>query len=227
MSNPLIVVIDDEPQIRRLLKISLEAQGFRVIEANTGHEGMVMAAQYAPELVLLDLGLPDQNGHEVLVKLREWYSKAIVILSVKDSEDDIVEALENGASDYLTKPFRNKELVARLRAALRRNAPEPVRAVYTFAEFELDITQHRLTCGGEEIKLTQTEFQLLALFAKNEGRVLTHHYILKEIWGVGYQTQTQYLRVFVASLRKKLELSGSRCIQTESGVGYRLVSGSL
>lgn len=225
MSKAEILIIDDEPQIRKLLEINLESNGYKVTEAESGKEGIIMAANHPPELILLDLGLPDQSGHEILKALRTWYTKSIIILSVQNSEEDIIKALDNGATDYLTKPFRTGELLARIRASLKRNSMGTNSSIALFNDLEMDYAARIVKRNNETIKLTSTEYNLLALFAKNEGRVLTHQFILKEIWGVGYQTETQYLRVFVGTLRKKIEENPNRPqhIITESGVGYRFV----
>ncbi|HNF70680.1 MAG TPA: response regulator transcription factor [Chitinophagales bacterium] len=225
MSKAEILIIDDEPQIRKLLEITLESHEYKVWLATTGREGIVMAANHPPELILLDIGLPDMNGHEVLQDLRKWYNKAIIILSVLDGGEDIVRALDNGATDYLTKPFRTAELLARIRSAIRRNQQEPLATIITIGDLAIDLPGRTVRLNGETVKLTSTEFNMLALMAKNEGRVLTHQFILKEIWGVGYQSETQYLRVFVASLRKKIEQNPNQPthIITESGVGYRFM----
>jgi two-component system, OmpR family, KDP operon response regulator KdpE len=218
-----ILVVDDEVQIRRLLEITLSSNGFKVFEATTGREGMVGAATHRPDLVILDLGLPDTDGIEILKKLREWYQKPVIILSVRNSEEDIVTALDNGADDYLTKPFRTGELLARIRAALRHSKQEEETPVMVFDNLTIDLPNHIARKKGEILKLTSTEFSLLALLAKNSGRVLTHQAILKEIWGFGYVGQTQYLRVFIAQLRKKIEDDPSKpkFLITESGIGYR------
>lgn len=223
MNNPEILIIDDEPQIRKLLQISLESHDYKVRQASTGKEGTIMAANHPPELILLDIGLPDKSGHEILKELRSWYSKSIIILSVQNNEEDIVQALDNGATDYLTKPFRTGELLARIRSVIRRNQFLENNAEYQFGNLYIDLTARLVKINETILKLTSTEYNLLALFAKNEGRVLTHQYILKEIWGVGYQNETQYLRVFVAQLRKKIEENPNqpKHIVTESGVGYR------
>ncbi len=223
MSKAEILVIDDESQIRKLLEITLESNDFKVIQAETGKQGVLLAANHSPDLILLDLGLPDKSGHEILNELRTWYTKSIIILSVIDQEEDIVKALDNGATDYLTKPFRNAELMARIRAAIRRNSSENNAVISQFNDLEIDVVSRTVKKNNEFLKLTSTEFNLLALFIKNEGRVLTHQYILKEIWGVGSQTETQYLRVFVGTLRKKIEENPNHPahIITESGVGYR------
>ena len=189
MNKAEILIIDDEPQIRKLLEINLESNGYKVLQASTGQEGILMAANHPPELILLDLGLPDKSGHEVLKEIKTWYNKSIIILSVLDDESNIV------------------------------NAHYSIQA----GDLSIDLVARIVKKNNILIKLTSTEFNLLALFAKNEGRVLTHQYILKSIWGVAYQLETQYLRVFVASLRKKIEdnPNNPRHIITESGVGYR------
>ncbi len=223
MNKPEILIIDDEPQIRKLLEISLESNDYKVISAENAKQGILLAANYSPELILLDLGLPDKNGHEVLKELRTWFNKAIIILSVINNENDIVSALDNGATDYLTKPFRTAELLARIRVALRNNHVQNFNNIEKFGDIEIDFVARTVKKNFEIVKLTSTEFNLLVLLAKNEGRVLTHQYILKEIWGVGSQTETQYLRVFVGTLRKKIEENPNhpKHIITESGVGYR------
>jgi len=218
-----ILIIDDEVQIRRLLEITLSSNGYKILSAANGHEGISQAASHAPVLIILDLGLPDTDGFVVLKKLREWYQKPIIILSVRSSEDDIIKALDNGANDYLTKPFRTGELLARIRVAIRQNQGNGENPRFSFGSLEIDLSSHLVRKNNEILKLTSTEFSLLALFARNEGRVLTHHYILKEVWGMGYIDQTQYLRVFVAQLRKKIEDNPAKpkLLITESGIGYR------
>ncbi|SHF05640.1 two-component system, OmpR family, KDP operon response regulator KdpE [Mariniphaga anaerophila] len=218
-----ILVIDDEKQIRRLLEITLSANGYKVLLSINGKDGLIDAATQHPSLILLDLGLPDIDGQEVLKKLREWYQKPVVILSVRDSEEEIIKALDNGANDYLTKPFRTGELLARIRAAFRYGAESTDDSVMTFGSLTIELANHVVRKNNELLKLTATEYSLLLLLAKNSGRVLTHQYILKEVWGYGYIEQTQYLRVFVAQLRKKIEDNPSRptLLITESGIGYR------
>ena len=218
-----ILVIDDEIQIRKLLEISLEANDYKVNFAINGKEGITAAASHQPDLILLDLGLPDVDGQDVLVKLREWFQNPIIILSVKSAENEIVKALDNGANDYLTKPFRTQELLARMRTALRVNSIQNNEPVAIFGEVSIDLVSRVMRVADEIIKLTATEYSLLVLLYKNDGRVLTHQFILKEIWGQSYSEQTQYLRVFVAQLRKKIEKDPNRpkYIITESGVGYR------
>jgi len=223
MNKAEILIIDDEPQIRKLLEIALESNDYVVRLASNGKEGMILAANHPPELILLDLGLPDRNGHELLKEFRSWYHKAILILSVQNSEQDIVTALDNGATDYLSKPFRTAELLARIRSAIRRNQASETNSHLTCGNLDIDLAGRTVKKDGTLVKLTSTEFNLLSLFARNEGRVLTHHYILREIWGVAFQTETQYLRVFVGTLRKKIESNPNQPthIITECGVGYR------
>ena len=226
MNNAGILIIDDEAQIRKLLQITLESNDYRVIQASTAKEGMIAAATRPPDLILLDLGLPDESGHRVLQQLREWYTKPIIILSVQSSEEDIVRALDNGANDYLVKPFRTGELLARIRSAIRGNISEENDPVIDCGSLQIDLSARVVKKSSEIIKLTTTEYTLLALFAKNEGKVLTHQYLLREVWGPGYINQSQYLRVFIAQLRKKIEDDENRPmhIVTESGVGYRFVA---
>ncbi len=221
-----ILIIDDEVQIRRLLEITLSAGGYKISEASTGKEGLALAATRQPALIILDLGLPDTDGLEILRKLREWYEKPIIILSVRKLEDDIIKALDIGANDYLTKPFRTGELLARIRVAIRQSHGVTDNPNLEFGSLSIDLSNHTARKNNVIIKLTATEFSLLALLARNEGRVLTHQYILKEIWGMGYIEQTQYLRVFIAQLRKKVEDEPAKptLLKTESGVGYRFGS---
>lgn len=225
MNKLEILIIDDEPQIRKLLEITLESNDYKIWQAETGKEGLIMAANHPPELILLDIGLPDKNGHEILKELRAWYNKSIIILSVQNSETDIVTALDNGATDYLTKPFRTAELLARIRSAIKRNQTPNGNTVIQCGNLEIDLTNRTLKKDEEFVKLTSTEYNILVLMARNEGRVLTHKYILKEIWGLGSQTETQYLRVFIGTLRKKIEDNPNqpKHILTESGVGYRFI----
>ena len=226
ISEGTILIVDDEVQILRLLEITLSANGYKISEATTGKEGLALAASMQPVLLILDLGLPDIDGLDVLKKLREWYQKPIIILSARNSELDIVKALDNGANDYLTKPFRTGELLARIRVAIRQSQGIADNPCLSFGTLTIDLANHIARKNGEIIKLTATEFSLLALLAKNEGRVLTHQYILKEVWGMSYVEQTQYLRVFIAQLRKKVEDDPAKpkLLNTESGIGYRFGS---
>ena len=222
-----ILIIDDEVQIRRLLEITLQSNGFNTLEAVNGKEGLNLAASHQPELIILDLGLPDIKGHDILIRLREWYTNPIIILSVQSDEADIVKALDNGANDYLVKPFRTGELLARIRSAIRSmNSSEGSISLFDFGELQIDLSARTVKKKNEMVKLTVTEYKLLALFALHEGKVLTHQYLLREIWGPGYITQSQYLRVFIAQLRKKIEDNADRpaYIITEAGVGYRFTA---
>lgn len=225
MNNAEILIIDDEPQIRKLLKITLESNDYKVVLAKSGREGVHLVANRTPDLVILDLGLPDKSGHLVLKDLREWYDKSIIILSVQDDEADIIKALDNGASDYLTKPFKTGELLARIRASLRITLNTDSQPTLRTGDLEIDLSSRTVKRNEDIIKLTATEYNLIALLAKNQGRVLTHQFLLKEVWGLGSQHETQYLRVFVAQLRKKLEKNPNnpKHLITESGVGYRFI----
>lgn len=218
-----ILIIDDEVQIRRLLEISLNLNGYNVSEASSAREGIASAVMNNPSLILLDLGLPDEDGIAVLKRLREWYQNPVIILSVRNSEDDIVKALDAGANDFLTKPFRTGELMARIRSVLRILRETEQNPVLTFGNLIIDLSGYTAKKNGMMLKLTSTEFSLLSLMAKNAGRVLTHQYLLREVWGFGYIGQTQYLRVFIKQLRKKIEDDPAHpvLIATESGIGYR------
>jgi two-component system KDP operon response regulator KdpE len=218
-----ILIIDDESQIRKLLEITLEANGYNVNLAVNAKDGIIAASNYSPQLIILDLGLPDEDGQEVLKKLREWYKNPIIILTVKNTEEEIVKALDNGANDYLSKPFRAQELLARIRAALRMGLDHQNDTLATFGNTTINFSARIVKVDHQVIKLTVTEYRLLALLVQNEGRVLTHQYLLKEVWGQSYLDQTQYLRVFITQLRKKIENDPNRPkhILTESGVGYR------
>ena len=225
MNSAEILVIDDEVQIQKLLEITLQSNDYCVKQAFNAKDGLIAAASHPPDLILLDLGLPDENGHTVLKKLREWYTNSILILSVQSGEEDIVKALDNGANDYLIKPFRTGELLARIRTALRNNLMEENNSIVVCDDLQIDLLARNVKKNGLSIKLTSTEYSLLSLFAQNQGRVLTHHFLLKQIWGPSYVEESQYLRVFIAQLRKKIEdnMNKPQHIITESGVGYRLV----
>lgn len=218
-----ILIVDDEIQIRRLLNITLSASGYNIIESATAKDGLTAAATQHPQLIILDLGLPDEDGLIVLKKLREWFAKPILILSARTAEEDIIYALDNGANDYLTKPFRTGELLARIRSAIRQTITNDTKSIYDYGTLSIDLSNHIVRKDNQLLKLTSTEFSLLALFVQNEGCVLTHQHILKEIWGYSYMEQTQYLRVFIAQLRKKIEQDPSKpkLLVTESGIGYR------
>ena len=221
----IVLIIDDEPQIRRLLRVTLEANGYRVFDAATGQEGLVQAAQRRPDVILLDLGLPDLEGGEVLKRLREWTQAPVIILSVRDREDDKVAALDAGADDYVTKPFNSFELLARLRAALRHGQPQGVDAIFHTGNLEVDLAKRLVRKSGVELKLTPIEYSLLRLLVTHAGKVLTHRQLLTEVWGAKAIEQTHYLRVHIAHQREKLEANPSapELILTEPAVGYRLV----
>lgn len=226
MNNAAILIIDDEAQIRRLLEITLESNNFNIESANSAKEGLRIAASHPPDLIILDLGLPDENGHTVLKALREWYTKPVLILSVQSSEEDIVKALDNGANDYLIKPFRTGELLARIRSALRSTSTDDNSSLIDCNEIQIDLAARTVKKNDQSIKLTVTEYKLLCQLAQHEGKVLTHQYLLREVWGPGYINQSQYLRVFIAQLRKKIEADPNRpvYILTEPGVGYRFIA---
>lgn len=216
-------MIDDEPQIRRLLRVTLEAGGYTVFEAATGQAGIVQAAQCRPEIILLDLGLPDLDGVEVLKRIREWSRVPVIILSVRDRENDKIAALDAGADDFVTKPFSSGELLARLRTTLRRSQPQPANSIFRSGKIEVDLAARVVRKNGVEVKLTPTEYALLRLLVVHAGKVLTHRQLLAEVWGPNAVAQTHYLRVHIAHLREKLEDSAAqpRFILTEPAVGYR------
>lgn len=227
MSDGLqILIIDDELQIRRFLRISLEAKGYHVHEAETGQEGVLKTAQVRPDVVILDMGLPDMDGLAVLKRLREWTQTPVIILSVRDSDRDKVAALDGGADDYLTKPFSTEELLARIRTAQRHAQPEPQQAIFSSGRLHVDLTRRLVTVNGEAVKLTPTEYALLRLMIQHAGKVLTHQQILRAVWGPEYVGETHYLRVYFAQLRQKIEADPAlpEIILTEPGVGYRLMT---
>jgi two-component system KDP operon response regulator KdpE len=223
---PVILVIDDEIQIRRLLELTLESNGYKVLLAETAEEGLRRAATDRPELVILDLGLPDCDGIELLKRLREWATIPILILSVRSSEQDIVNCLDAGADDYLIKPFKSGELLARVRTALRHRPTSQTDTLFTIGNLVIDLTARTVKKDNVPIKLTSIEYSLLTLFLRNAGRVLTHHYILEQVWGPAYVDETQYTRVYVGQLRKKIEDDHTkpRILITESGIGYKLIT---
>jgi len=225
MSKSEILIIDDEPQIRKMLEITLQTNGYLSKSATSAKEGLIMAGNHPPELILLDLGLPDENGHLVLQKLRQWYTNPVIILSVQKNEEDIIKALDNGANDYLSKPFRTGELLARIRSALRDSITEDGDTTLNFNDLQIDLSARTVKKNNQLIKLTSTEYNLLAILIKNEGKVLTHQYLLRAVWGPGFINQSQYLRVFIAQIRKKIENDPNRpeYLLTESGVGYRFM----
>jgi two-component system KDP operon response regulator KdpE len=220
-----VLVIDDEPQIRRLLRVTLEANGYRVFDAAGGQDGLVEAAQRKPDVILLDLGLPDVEGVQVLKRIREWSQVPVIILSVCDQEEEKVAALDSGADDYVTKPFNSAELLARLRAALRHTQPQGADAIYRVGTLEVDLSKRVVLKNGAEVKLTPIEYSLLRLLVTHAGKVLTHRQLLTEVWGEKAVGQSHYLRVHIAHLREKLEAdpSAPALIVTEPAVGYRLL----
>jgi len=221
-----VLVVDDEPQIRRALRTSLEAHGHQVTAVATGEEGVVAAAEEQPDLVLLDLGLPDMDGTEVIRRIRGFSDVPVIVLSVREGQGDKVAALDAGADDYVTKPFGMEELLARTRAALRRAGPdEPAVPSLRYGSLEVDLARRLVTLGGEPLHLTPTEYSLLEALVANPGKLLTHQWLLRRVWGQGYGTETTYLRTYVRALRKKLEddASSPALIVTEPGVGYRWI----
>jgi len=221
--KPVALVIDDEVQIRRLLRVALESENYQVDEAQTGQQGLVEIANRKPAIILLDLGLPDMEGLEVLKRLREWSEAPVLVLSVRDDEAGKVAALDAGAEDYVTKPFSTPELLARLRAAQRKTRPEEEVSVFKSGDLIVALTARVVTRAGHEVKLSATEYALLRLFVRHPGRVLTHRHILREIWGPKSEEHRQYLRVYVTHLRQKIESDPTNpyLIRTEPGIGYR------
>jgi two-component system KDP operon response regulator KdpE len=224
--EPVVLVVEDEPQMRRFLRASLTSHGFRLIEAGTASEAMALATSQNPEVILLDLGLPDDDGIALTRRLREWSSVPIIVVSARGREADKVEALDAGSDDYLTKPFGVNELLARIRAALRRanqsaTAPGPVIEI---GALRIDLARREVTLAGSALHLTPNEYRILALLARNPGKVLTHRQILKEVWGPAHTGETHYLRVYMAQLRRKIEADPARpqLLVTEPSVGYRM-----
>jgi two-component system KDP operon response regulator KdpE len=222
----IALIIDDEVQIRRLLRVVLEGENYQVHEAENGEQGLMEVAGRRPDIILLDLGLPDKDGLEVLKRLREWSEAPVLVLSVRDDEAGKVAALDAGADDYVTKPFSTPELLARLRAAQRKTRSTEEIAVSKHGDLIVDLTAHVVSRTGREIKLTATEYALLRLFVRHPGRVLTHRYILREIWGPKSEEHRQYLRVYITHLRQKIETDPAHplLIKTEPGIGYRFDS---
>ena len=221
------LIIDDEIQIRRLLRVALEAAGYAVHDAETGQQGLSETALRRPDVILLDLGLPDLDGLTVLKRLREWSATPVVVLTVRDGDVDKVAALDAGADDYVTKPFSTAELLARLRVAQRRAQPREESSVFRHGDLEVDVVAHLAKRAGHELKLSATEWALLALLIRHAGRVLTHRQILREVWGPKAEEHRQYLRVYFTHLRKKIERDSAHpeLIRTEPGIGYRLTAG--
>lgn len=223
--GPRILVIDDEPQIRRLLKVALSAHGFEMEEAALGREGLHQAIMHKPDLIILDMGLPDMDGLEILQQLREWSQIPVIILSVREQESTKIAMLDAGAEDYVTKPFGMGELLARIRAALRRSSKETEEPVLQLDDLRIDRAKRVVTVAEQAVKLTPTEYELLKTLASSPGRVFTNTQLLKAVWGPGYAHETHYLRVFIGQLRRKIEKSPSqpKHLITEPGVGYRLM----
>ena len=219
-----VLVIDDEVQIRRLLRVALEKQGYAVYDAATGEEGVRMALGKKPDIVLLDLGLPDRDGAEVLAELRSWSTVPVIILTVRNAEEDIVRLLDAGADDYVVKPFNTGELIARMKVAIRHHAPEEAQEIFVSGGLSVDLQNRAVAVEGSLVKLTPTEYGLLRFFVQHAGRILTHRQILREVWGPHADEETNYLRVYIAGLRKKIERNPQApgLILTEPGVGYRL-----
>jgi two-component system KDP operon response regulator KdpE len=223
-NGPQILVIDDEASVRRMLRYALEGHGYRVQETETGQTGLIQAATCPPDAVLLDLGLPDMDGAQVLRRLREWSAVPVLILSVRDEPDDKVDALDAGADDYVTKPFDTEELLARLRAIQRRAGTGEAAPVITVGELEVDVPSHAVRIRGREVKMSPIEFSLLRVLAQHAGRIVTRRMILREVWGPKSEEQSQYLRVHFTHIRRKLNEAGleSPSIVNEPGIGYRL-----
>jgi two-component system KDP operon response regulator KdpE len=228
-SPPLLLLVDDELPIRRFLRASLTGDGYRLVEAETGEQAIQLATQQPPDLVILDLGLPDMDGQDVLLRLREWLQAPILILSVRDQEQQKITALDHGADDYLTKPFSTGELLARIRVALRRSArvgAEPESSTFVCSDLKVDLAARRVFVKGAEVHLTPIEYKVLTTLVRHSGKVLTHGFLLQEVWGPTHVHETHYLRVFMASLRRKMEADPAqpRYLLTEQGVGYRLAA---
>ncbi|MEW6776203.1 MAG: response regulator [Bdellovibrionota bacterium] len=225
--GPLVLLVEDESQLRRFLRPSLLAHGYRVEEAQTGEEGLSFVRQYNPDLVLLDLGLPDVDGLEVTRRLRQWSNVPVVVLSARGQEQDKVAALDAGADDYLTKPFGLPELLARIRVALRHRLQQegisPDKE-FSYGPLRVDLSTRRVFVEGQEVTLTAIEYKLLQVLVQNAGKVVTHRQLLNAVWGPGHSDQIQYLRVYMAHLRRKLDPNPAkpRIFQTETGIGYRL-----
>jgi len=224
----LLLLVEDELPIRRFLKTSLAAEGYRLAEAESGEQALRLAAQQPPDLVVLDLGLPDMDGQEVLRRLREWLQAPVIILSARDQEQEKIAALDGGADDYVSKPFSTGELLARIRVALRHAARvgNAESSTYACGDLRVDVAAHRVFVNEVEVHLTALEFKLLATLVRHAGKVLTHRFLLKEVWGPLQVHETHYLRVFMANLRRKIEIDSAqpRYLLTEQGVGYRLAS---
>ena len=225
MNKHTVLIIDDEIQIQKLLSITLESAGYKISSAYTLKEGISIAGNHPPDLILLDIGLPDGSGQEGLKRIREWYQGPIVMLKVMNDEENIIQAFDNGANDFLSKPFRTGELLARIRSLLRLNAQNHQETVFVSGDISIDYIGRILRKNGEVIKLTATEYNLLAILSKYEGRIVTQAFLLKEIWGPSYQKESHYLRIFIAQLRKKIEDNPTIPVHiiTEASIGYRFM----
>ena len=226
-NDSVLLVIEDDPQIRRFLRSGLSAEALRVFEADTGAQGLIEAAIRKPDIIVLDLGLPDADGVDIVSRLREWYTRPIIILSARSNENEKIKALDAGADDYLTKPFGIGELMARIRVALRRSAAldGPVATVFAFGDISIDLAARRVFRAGNEVHLTPNEYRLLTTLARHSGKVCTHRQLLAEVWGPGHVERGHYLRIYMGQLRHKLEFdpANPRHLRTEVGVGYRLL----
>lgn len=227
-SAPRVLVIDDEMQIRRFLDIGLRAEGYQVLQAANAAEGLALAATQSPDLVILDLGLPDREGHEVLAELRQWSAVPVLMLSVRSAESEKVRALDNGANDYVTKPFGMQELMARLRALLRHHpasGPADVPPLYNDGRLMIDLVRREVSLDGTEVALTRKEYAVLALLLRHAGRVVSQQQLLREVWGATHVQDTHYLRIVLGRLRQKLgdDPGAPRWLKTEPGVGYRFL----
>jgi two-component system, OmpR family, KDP operon response regulator KdpE len=223
--GPVILLVEDEPQMRRFLRVALEGSGYRYLEAATGREGMALAVQHRPEAILLDLGLPDMDGLDLVTRLREWSSTPVIVISARGQETDKVAALDAGADDYLTKPFGTRELLARIRVALRHSGPDSeAEPIFVLDRWRVDLAKRQVLVDGKEVHLTPLEYSLFTTLIRHAGKVVTHRQLLKEVWGGAAGAQPLYLRVYMTQLRHKLEEEPSRpkYLQTEPGVGYRL-----
>jgi two-component system KDP operon response regulator KdpE len=222
---PIILLVEDEPQMRRFLRVALEGSGYGYLEAATGQDGLSMAVQHRPEAILLDLGLPDMDGLDLVTRLREWSRTPVIVISARGQETDKVAALDAGADDYLTKPFGTRELLARIRVALRHAEPEtPEEPIFQLGRWRVDLAKRQVLVEGREVHLTPLEYNLFTTLIRHAGKVVTHRQLLKEVWGGAAGAQPLYLRVYMTQLRHKLEADPSRprYLQTEPGVGYRL-----
>lgn len=222
---PKILVIDDEMQMRKLLSITFSAHAYEVVTAENGKKGLTQAAMQQPDLLIVDLGLPDMDGKEVVKEFKAWSSSPVIVLTARDQENEKIEALDLGADDYVTKPFRPGELLARIRVCLRRSTGTQKDPIISCGDLTVDLLHHRVSVNGQEIKLTPTEYEIMKVLAQQAGKVLTHKQLLKLVWGQNYDEDTHYIRVYIGQLRKKIEPNPMqpRYIITETGIGYRLM----